>query len=132
MWIPRSKTPDSDIYLAVITSAEALGAAVGIKEVVRNVYEGIANNYPDGIPSIVKVCTHHYEGEGYQLTPVQAHHLNKLELLGEEDSTTRHGYGMTNYSRYFAWRMLDMNKFYSYLEDDTLPAPTAEEREVIN
>ncbi|OGM74922.1 hypothetical protein A2382_03655 [Candidatus Woesebacteria bacterium RIFOXYB1_FULL_38_16] len=124
MWIPNSTKPkDPDVCLAVITSAAALGAAVGLINLLRELYLELAKAYGNKIPGSIKVSTHHFEGEGFQLTPVQAYHANELNLLGKEEHRSESGWGATNYTRHFSWRKLNVVKLYELLSDESLPAP---------
>jgi len=125
MWIPDSTKPkDPDIRLAVVTSAAALGAAVGLINLLRELYLELVKAYGNKkIPGSIKVSTHHFEGEGFQLTPIQAYHANELNLLGKEEHRSEGGFGATNYTRHFSWRKLNVAKLYELLSDESLPAP---------
>lgn len=130
MWIPDSEGPqmhnerEADIKLAIVTSAQALAAARGLRNLMEELYRYIISKLDVEVPALVKVSTHHYKGDGIQITAVQAYYLNELGFLGEQENRSKPGYGMTGYTRYFSWRMLDMVKLYEFLSDETIiPRP---------
>ena len=125
MWIPAYTQPrDPDVRLAVITSAQALGAAVGVKKILLGIYEKIMMVYPpEDFPEWVRVCTHDITGDGIQLTPIEAYHANENELLGKEKFMPGPDVDVVTSHPYRWWRKLYVLKLYKLLEDEKLPKP---------
>lgn len=126
MWIPAYTQPrDPDVRLAVITSAQALGAAVGVKKILLGIYEQIMmTNPPDQIGRWIKVSTHDIAGVGLQINVVEAYYAHEEGMLQYEQrdqATHMHSHGLYPY---VGWRMLNVKKLWEFLEDKELPKPS--------
>lgn len=120
MWIPLHSEPcDHNVRYAIQLGAQAVDRFSSL----RSIYDLIVKEFPEGIPAFVNVSTHYFEGGGLQISPVQAFHAHRADLLGEQQMKVEHGFGKTNYSRSFYWCPLDTHKLYDLLGDENLPAP---------
>ncbi len=90
---------------------------------LKDLYLQLMHAHPEGIPTEMRVATNDYTGDGYIITTWQAHFLNEKGLLGREEHFSRGGYGMTDYSRSFSYRNLDVAGLYEFLADPKLLPP---------
>ena len=107
MWIPDWEEPrDKNVKLAVITAAEAYGSNRALQELL----ELIEDSEREDETGFIMVCTEIAVGTGVVITPVMAHHANKAELFGEQETRDSRGMGKTGYSQTYAHRLLNVNK----------------------